>query len=361
MSIQLIDIGKTYPDDHRVLENVTLEVQAGELFVLLGASGSGKSSLLRIIAGLTPPTTGRVRIHGIDVTDLPPQKRNVGFVFQNYSLFQHMSVAANVGFALDVNATPRAERTRRVAELLDLIGLSAYAQRLPRQLSGGQQQRVALARALAHEPGVLLLDEPFGALDAQIRGQLRQSLREIQQRLKVTAILVTHDQEEAFELADRIGIIDHGRLVDIGTSRDLYQRPHHRFTASFLGTTNFLHAERRGSGLRLGLAQLEAGTAVTSDGQEVMLRPENVTLAPTADRVAGQLLGQGVVENITFMGPFQRVTVATHPEPSSEPLVIQALVPADEPAGWSIRVGECVWVGIRAYSLLPYTSRPGAS
>jgi len=239
MSILLENISKYY-GTQPILSQLSLEVEAGELFVLLGASGSGKSTLLRVIAGLTTLDSGRVILHDRDVTELPPQQRAIGFVFQNYSLFRHMTVADNIAFALDVQQVARPERDRRVTELLSLIDLSDCADRLPAQLSGGQQQRVALARALAHQPAVLLLDEPFGALDTKIRIQLRQNLRAVQQRLGVTTILVTHDQDEAFELADRIGIIEQGRLLEIGTSGDLYHAPRYRYTARFLGTTNML-------------------------------------------------------------------------------------------------------------------------
>ena len=354
MSIQVLEISKSFTGDQDVLKSVTLEVQTGELFVLLGASGSGKSSLLRIIAGLSTPNTGQVLIHGEDVTNLPPQQRNVGFVFQNYSLFQHMSIADNVGFALDVQHKPHTERNRRIAELLDLIGLAGYADRFPRQLSGGQQQRVALARALAHEPRVLLLDEPFGALDAKIRAQLRQSLREIQQRLKVTTILVTHDQDEAFELADRIGIIDHGQLLEIGQPNDLYRHPRNRFTANFLGTVNVLRAERDGNALRIGQAELDAERMGSGSTFDVLLRPEQITLAVSTQQVRGQLLGSGIVESVTFMGAFRRVTVALQGPGADESSLINALILADDQAtGGAIVVGQPVWVGVRDYSLLP--------
>ncbi|MFN8373192.1 MAG: ABC transporter ATP-binding protein [Anaerolineae bacterium] len=211
MAILLEHISKAY-GTVPVVHDFSLEIQSGELFVLLGASGSGKSTILRLIAGLTEADSGKILLHGNDVTHLPPQKRGTGFVFQNYSLFRHMTVAQNIDFGLSIRRKDRQERRRRVQELLDLIGLSDFGSRLPSQLSGGQQQRVALARALAYEPNVLLLDEPFGALDVKIRTQLRQNLREIQRKLNVTTVLVTHDQDEAFELADRIGIIDRGQL-----------------------------------------------------------------------------------------------------------------------------------------------------
>lgn len=233
MSIQINNANKFYGTTP-VVNNVSLDIQDGEMFVLLGPSGSGKSTLLRLIAGLTSLDSGQIILHGRDVTHLSPQKRGTGFVFQNYALFPHMTVAQNIAFGLEVQRVPKPQREARVKELLALIELAEFGGRYPAQLSGGQQQRVAVARALAANPAVLLLDEPFGALDVKIRAQLRCSLRDIQQKLGVTAILVTHDQDEAFELADRVGVIDHGQLLEVGTPEQLYHHPQHSFTADFL-------------------------------------------------------------------------------------------------------------------------------
>ncbi|MBK9049346.1 MAG: ABC transporter ATP-binding protein [Chloroflexi bacterium] len=215
MSIILEKLTKRY-DGYPVVNNVSLEIADGEFFVLLGSSGSGKTTILGMIAGLVGIDQGRILLHGRDVTYLPTQQRNVGFVFQNYALFQHMTVAENIEFGLRVRKVSAAARRQRRDELLELVGLSGLGNRLPRQISGGQQQRVALARALSHRPDVLLLDEPLGALDAKIRTELRRTLKTIQQELKVTTILVTHDQEEAFELADRAGVMSFGRLLEVG-------------------------------------------------------------------------------------------------------------------------------------------------
>src|SRR5262245_30708388 len=212
MSIVLEQLGKRY-EGHPVVNNVSLEIADGEFFVLLGPSGSGKSTILRMIAGLTAIDQGRVLLRGRDVGALPPQQRGVGFVFQHYALFRHMSVADNVEFGLRIRRAPAAERRRRRDELLELVGLAGLGARMPRQLSGGQQQRVALARALAYQPEVLLLDEPFGALDAKIRVDLRRTVRDVQRELKVSTVFVTHAQEEAFELADRVGVMNFGRLL----------------------------------------------------------------------------------------------------------------------------------------------------
>src|SRR5579862_9563661 len=241
MSIRFEQVTKRYRGAP-VVNDVSLRIDAGEFFVLLGPSGSGKSTLLRLAAGLTEVHHGRISLHGRDVTHV--RARGVGLVFQHYALFRHMTVGENVEFALRVRGIRRRARAARRDELLQLVALEGYAGRLPGQLSGGQQQRVAVARALAHEPQVLLLDEPFGALDAKIRVELRDTIRQVQRRLGMTTILVTHDQEEAFTLADRIGIMHNGRLLETGRAETLYRRPASRFVATFLGAANLLLGER---------------------------------------------------------------------------------------------------------------------
>jgi len=225
MSIILDQLTKRY-EGHPVVNRLSLEIANGEFFVLIGPSGSGKSTVLRMIAGLNSVDEGRVILHGRDVSLATPQQRGVGFVFQHYALFQHMSVADNIEFALRVRKVPFNQRQKRRDELLELVGLAGLGGRLPDQLSGGQQQRVALARALAHKPEVLLLDEPFGALDAKIRVELRRALRGIQTELGITTIFVTHDQEEAFELADRLAVMNFGRLLEVGTPSEQIGRAH---------------------------------------------------------------------------------------------------------------------------------------
>jgi sulfate transport system ATP-binding protein len=217
------------------LEDVNLTVATGKLTALLGPSGGGKSTLLRIIAGLDFPDSGRVEIEGRDATWLPPQKRSVGFVFQHYAAFKHLSVYRNVAFGLEIRKRPKAEIRRRVMELLELVHLEQFADRLPSQLSGGQRQRMALARALAVEPEVLLLDEPFGALDAQVRKELRDWLRRLHDEVHVTTIFVTHDQEEALEVSDELVVINRGRIEQIGSPTELYDQPANDFVMSFLG------------------------------------------------------------------------------------------------------------------------------
>ena len=251
MSIALDQVTKRY-QDQPVVNDVSIEVGEGEFFVLLGPSGSGKSTLLRAIAGLTGIDHGRISLHGRDVTHVRARDRGVGLVFQNYALFRHMTVADNIEFALRVRRMKAADRRARRQELLKLVSLEGMDERLPGQLSGGQQQRVAVARALAHKPQVLLLDEPFGALDAKIREELRRTIRAVQRELGITTVLVTHDQEEAFALADTIGVMNHGRLLEVGQPNDLYAQPATRFVATFLGAANLLLARQSLDGIRFG-------------------------------------------------------------------------------------------------------------
>ena len=221
--------------DFVALDDVSLEVPDGSLTALLGPSGSGKSTLLRIIGGLEYADAGSVQIHGEDVTGVAPQRRGIGFVFQHYAAFKHMTVRDNVGFGLKIRKTPKDRLDSRVDELLKIVGLAGFAKRYPSQLSGGQRQRMALARALAVEPRVLLLDEPFGALDAKVRAELREWLRRLHEEVHVTTLLVTHDQEEAMAIADNIAVMDNARIEQVGGPRELYDRPANRFVMGFLG------------------------------------------------------------------------------------------------------------------------------
>jgi spermidine/putrescine ABC transporter ATP-binding subunit len=267
-------------------DRVDLHVDQGELVTILGPSGSGKTTVLTMIAGLSDPTAGRIDIGGRDVTWLPAAKRNVGLVFQSYALFPHMSVFDNVAFPLSVRKLCRAEIGRRVAEALRLVRLSGFDPRRPSQLSGGQQQRVALARALVFEPEILLLDEPLGALDRKLRGEVQVELRQLQRSLGITTVLVTHDQEEALSLSDRILVLDEGRVQQIGTPEEVYLRPHNRFVADFLGTANFFDGilEQNGENAHIRLEQGDriacADPGMTA-GSEVsaIVRPERIMLA----------------------------------------------------------------------------------
>jgi sulfate transport system ATP-binding protein len=224
--------------DYDALRDVSLDVESGALTALLGPSGSGKSTLLRVIAGLERPDAGEIVISGGDATSLAPQKRGVGFVFQHYAAFKHMTVRDNVAFGLTIRKRPKAEIRARVDELLELVQLAPFASRYPAQLSGGQRQRMALARALAVEPKVLLLDEPFGALDARVRSELRAWLRRLHEEVHVTTVFVTHDQEEAMEVADQVAVMNHGRIEQVGHPRELYEHPQTEFVMSFVGPVN---------------------------------------------------------------------------------------------------------------------------
>jgi len=237
--IAVRDVTKSF-GEFVALDGVSLEIPDGSLTALLGPSGSGKSTLLRIIAGLEQPDTGAIEIHGSDATRLPPQRRGIGFVFQHYAAFKHMTVRDNVAFGMKIRKQPKDRIRARVDELLGVVGLAGYHERYPNQLSGGQRQRMALARALAVEPKVLLLDEPFGALDAKVRAELREWLRRLHDEVHVTTVLVTHDQEEAMAISDHIAVMDHGSIEQVGGPRELYDQPANGFVMSFLGPVSRL-------------------------------------------------------------------------------------------------------------------------
>ncbi len=305
MSIALDQVTKRYRSVP-VVNDVSLEIEQGEFLVLLGPSGSGKSTLLRAIAGLVDMDHGRVSLHGRDVTGVSARDRGVGFVFQHYALFRHMSIADNIEFALRVRRVRASERMKRRKELLRLVALEGMDARLPGELSGGQQQRVAVARALAHRPEVLLLDEPFGALDAKIREELRRTIRQIQRELGITTILVTHDQDEAFAMADRIGVMHQGRLLECGKPDDLYARPATRFVATFLGAANLVLGYRSGSQLRF---DRPAAEDVTPREVVAVIRPEEVELTTT--EIPGDMtrVGIGTVHELQFGGATERLRV----------------------------------------------------
>jgi sulfate/thiosulfate transport system ATP-binding protein len=360
MSIVLDRLTKIY-GGHSIVDQVSLELTDGEFFVMLGSSGSGKSTILRLIAGLAQPDTGRILLRGRDVTSLPPQQRGTGFVFQNYSIFRHMSVSQNVEFGLKIRNAPAEERARKSEQLLDLVGLAGLGSRYADQLSGGQLQRVALARALAYEPSILLLDEPFGALDSKIRAQLRRSLKEIQRRLAVTTILVTHDQEEAFELADRIGVIEHGRLLETGTPAALYFTPKSLFVATFLGAGTVLAGRADGAWAHFGPLCLPIPPETSYEEgakAQVLFRPEQVALSDEEPGSEAAVIGKGTVVERIFSGPLQRVRVqlphlaATRqvapPVPfGEEGLLVDASVPSE------LRLeSSTVWVSLRAWHIL---------
>src|SRR5882672_815417 len=365
MSILLEQVSKEYGGAAPAVSDVTTHIAEGELFVLLGPSGSGKSTLLRAIAGLTTIDHGRIVLHGRDVTNLGAKDREVGFVFQNYALFRHMTVADNIEFALRARRVRGAERRRRRAELLKLVSLEGYDQRLPSELSGGQQQRVALARALAHQPRVLLLDEPFGALDAKIRDELRRAIREIQRAVGITTILVTHDQEEAFSMADRIGVMDRGRLQEVGEPRVLYQRPGTRFVATFLGAANLLLGPYGYRDIQLGESffQVDRWSRSLRSGDEaaVVVRPEDVVLAEHREQLNVPVVSTAKVLELQFVGANERLrlevaaadTLASAQRPGAATFQIDASRTAREVELLPLEVGQTVHFGFKRMHALP--------
>lgn len=310
MGIAVKDLTKRF-GDFTAVDHVSFEVEQGKLVALLGPSGSGKTTILRIIAGLEEPDEGAVYLTGTDATSWPAQKRNVGFVFQHYALFKHMTVRRNIAFGLEVQKRSRKEIRERVEELLQLVKLEGYGDRYPTQLSGGQRQRVALARALAPKPRVLLLDEPFGALDAKVRQNLAAWLRELHHQVQVTSIFVTHDQEEAIEISDRIAVLNRGKVEQIGKPEEIYDRPLTKFVASFIGHANVIEATVQGGRVLAGEPargrielpiveeKLESGEAV------VLVRPEDIVLA--SDIQNGDL--KASIVGIRYRGDEYEITV----------------------------------------------------
>jgi putative spermidine/putrescine transport system ATP-binding protein len=319
----------------RALDGMSLEIAPGELVALLGPSGCGKTTALRIVAGFETADTGEVLVDGRDVSGRPAAKRDMGMVFQSYSLFPNMSALDNVGFGLRMRKASATVRRQKAGELLEMVGLSAQAGQFPHQLSGGQQQRVALARALAIEPRVLLLDEPLSALDAKVRLQLREQIKTLQQRLGTTTLFVTHDQEEALSMADRVGVMRAGKLEQVAAPDELYDRPATAFVAEFVGTMNRLPGSLNGDGTAVtvlgGTVPVQAG-GPSSGPVAVLVRPENLTVAPAEG-------GNGIVFLRTFLGATSRITVLL----SSD---LQVLVDVPSTHAAPMTPGASVAVGI---------------
>ncbi len=339
VGIEVRSLSKRY-GSFRAVNNVSFEVPSGSLVALLGSSGSGKSTVLRIIAGLETADSGSVVLAGEDVTQVPVQQRGVGFVFQHYALFRHLRVRENIAFGLKVLKRPKAEIKARVDELLDLVQLTGYAGRFPSQLSGGQRQRVALARALAPRPKVLLLDEPFGALDAKVRDELRAWLRKLHDEVHVTSLFVTHDQREAFEVADQIVVLNDGRVQQVGPPQALYERPESPFVAQFLGQVNILPLETIQPGARSdswsGLALLKHGS---SPDAQIYVRPHDLEILR---KQGDHPCWTARVERLTPLGGTVRVGLSIDPAHR-----IHIELPNDQAEELELSQGEAVLVAPR--------------
>jgi ABC-type Fe3+/spermidine/putrescine transport system ATPase subunit len=337
-----------------VLENINFDVNEGEILVFLGASGSGKTTILRIIAGLEMPNTGSVILHGKDVTDLPARERGTGVIFQSYALFPKMNVEQNIGYGLRIRRKGKKEIRETIDRLVELVHLEEHRKKHPSQLSGGQQQRVAIARALAYEPEVLLFDEPFGALDAQIRTTLRREIRALLKQINKPSIFITHDQEEALELGDRIAVLNAGRLEQVGTPFDVYTKPATEFVATFLGSANIMDGVVRGRNFETENISLEIeDDAEFTDGEKAKLvfRPEDVFLRKPENLTQHyQLMTDGTVEEVSFVGAFERVVVKLHLR--DEPSIIVAR-PKTETSAFPLSLGQDVTVGLVRFRVLP--------
>ena len=362
-----------------VLHNITFHVAEGEALVLLGASGSGKTTILRIIAGLEQPYTGKVILHNKDVTELPARERGVGVIFQSYALFPKMTVEKNIGYGLRIRHRPRKEVKKTVNELLELVQLEDHRKKYPSQLSGGQQQRVAIARTLAYKPEVLLFDEPFGALDAQTRSHLRREIRALLKKVNVPAIFITHDQEEALELGDRIAVINVGNIEQIGTPVEVYNNPATEYVATFLGAANILDGIVRKGGVEVFSSLIPAQIVEKfkeGDPVKIVFRPEDVSLSRTQSLPAGRAcVSSGIVEETSFVGAYERLRIRLDPaggacetgdtafylttetpeSQSAKPIIVTR--PKPETLEFKLSKGERVFVGLNAFTILPRTTR----
>ena len=343
--VSLRNLNKYY-GEFAAVDNIALDIKEGEFLTFLGSSGSGKSTTLSMLAGFETPSSGEILVDGKSLVNVPPHKRDIGMVFQRYSLFPHLSVRDNIAFPLAIRKLDSAERQRRVDAMLKLVQLEPFAHRRPSQLSGGQQQRVAIARALVYEPRILLMDEPLGALDKKLREDLQDELRQLHRRLGITIVYVTHDQEEAMRLSQRIAIFSHGKIVGLGSGYDLYQNPPNAFVASFLGNSNFLKLKAQGNAVASFEGQslsirLTPGLQTDQDVL-LMVRPEKA-LALSVEQAAQEPLAAGwnevsaIVGEVLFLGESQTCTVKTLGGTS---MTVKALSAAGMPlkAGDPVRV-----------------------
>lgn len=312
--VELVALTKSYGDGRDAVRDVSLTVTRGEFFSILGPSGCGKSTTLRMIAGFVPPTSGAVVIDGVEVTGLPPERRHVGIVFQNYAIFPHMSVGENIAYGLKLRRMGRAEREAKVAAALRQVSLEGYADRAPDRLSGGEQQRVALARVIVLEPKLLLLDEPLSALDKKLRDEMRLWLKRLQAELGITTVYVTHDQDEALSLSDRIAVMAGGRVQQVGPPDALYERPANRFVADFVGESNIwpvLAAQRVGEATRItlgpGIDVVAEAAPPAAAGLSLMVRPEQILIDAPDDEAFNVFAGR--LEQLSYHGSALRYTV----------------------------------------------------
>ena len=352
-AVTVLDLNKRF-GDATVLDKINFSVDQDEIVVLLGASGSGKTTILRIIAGLEMPDSGMVVLHGRNVTEMPARERGTGVIFQSYALFPKMTVEKNIGYGLKIRGTKTKIVKAKVDELIELVHLEEHRKKFPSQLSGGQQQRIAIARALAYEPEVLLFDEPFGALDAQIRTRLRREIRQLLKQIKVPSIFITHDQEEALELADRIAVLNKGRIDQIGTPFEVYNQPKTEHVATFLGAANIMSGEvKDGKFLADCGAEIEIDKDVNArEGEKVKMvfRPEDVFLRRAENlRQPYTKLCDGVVREVNFVGSFERVAVGID-VPGLDTIFVTR--PKSETATFPLHAGQTVPIGIVRYRIL---------